>query len=429
MWSRKRLDVGWGDLAYGAWRCLRAPRAAPLEIRPATRPCDGAWLMCLSVRSAFDLLLTALDWPPGSEVLVSAVTIPDMAAIIAAHGLRAMPVDLTPDDMSPRLELLRQAITPATRGVLIAHLFGGRVELEPIAELAREHGLMLIEDCAQAYCGPGEMGHSRADVSMFSFGPIKTATALGGALIRVGDRQQLETMQARQTSYPMQSRRKFLLRIAKYAGLKFVSGPVPFGCLAHGCRWLGVDLDRLVNGSVRGFPRQDVLSQIRRRPCAALAALLDRRLRRFDRCRLESRAAAARLVIESLSDAIQFPGAAAADHSHWVLPVRTSQPQELIRRLREAGFDATQGQSLCVVPAPSDRAELDPCRARDTMTGIAFIPCYPELPRAALERLIETLAEFCRQGERRLLPASESQGERKRKRRCTTKPTSSELST
>jgi hypothetical protein len=121
-------------------------------------------------------------------------------------------------------------------------------------------------------------------------------------------------------------------------------------------------------------------------------ALLERRLRRFDAGRLAARIAASRAIIERLSAAAEFPGAAAAEHCHWVMPIRVDEPRRLILALREAGFDATQGQSLCVVPA--DRPELDPRVARDTMAGIVFLPCYPEMPPAAVERLIRVLAGF-----------------------------------
>ncbi|HVX64441.1 MAG TPA: hypothetical protein VHC19_27710, partial [Pirellulales bacterium] len=167
--------------------------------------------------------------------------------------------------------------------------------------------------------------------------------------------------------------------------------------LATACRCLSVDLDRLVNGSVRGFARQDLLAQIRRRPCAPLLALLARRLRRFDGRRLEARAIAARQVLERLGEKALFPGAAAGDHTHWVLPVYAPQPQQLIKRLREAGFDCTQGQSLCVVSAPPGRPDLEPYDARETMAGVVFLPCYPEMSGAERERLIHTLAEYFEQ--------------------------------
>jgi dTDP-4-amino-4,6-dideoxygalactose transaminase len=407
MWSRKRLDIGWADLAYGGMQCARPGGRDAAERRAlAAWSGEGDALACLSVRSGFDLLLGALALPAGSEVLVSAVTIPDMLEIIRAHGLRAIPVDLSPATMAPRLDVVRRAIGPSTRAILAAHLFGGRIDLDPIADLAREHGLLLFEDCAQAYCGPAFRGHPRADVSMFSFGPIKTATALSGAILRVRDAELRKGMQRRQASYPVQSRRALVQRIAKYACLKALSTPPAFSLLIAACRRAGVDADRLLNRSVRGFARRELLSQLRRRPSAALLALLQWRLRRFDRARLERRAAASRKIIDALADLADFPGAATADHCHWVLPIRVDEPDRLIAELHKAGFDATQGQSLCVVPAPDDRPELDPSAARDTMAGIVFLPCYPEMPRQAVEKLIEVLAEFCRRTARRSAPAA-----------------------
>lgn len=406
MWSRKRLDLGWRDLAYGAMQC------APPAGDGAERRAMAAWsrdddsLACLSVRSGFDLLLGALDLPPGSEVLVSAVTIPDMLEIIRAHELRAIPIDLTPATMAPRLDVMHRAIGPSTRAILAAHLFGGRIDLDPIAELAREHGLLLFEDCAQAYCGLGYRGHAQADVSMFSFGPIKTATALGGAVLRVRDADLRRAMQTRQAAYPVQSRGSFARRIAKYACLKSLSAPGAFATLLAICRCAGFDADRLLNRSVRGFAQGELLSQVRRRPSASLLALLERRLRRFDAWRLEMRIAASRTIISALADQADFPGSAAAEHCHWVLPIRVDEPDRLIAELRKAGFDATQGQSLCVAPAPTDRPELDPCAARDTMAGIVFLPCYPEMPRQAVERLIQALAEYCQRIPRRSAPAA-----------------------
>ena len=396
MWSRKRLDIGWRDLAYGAVQCL-----LPADRTAAERRVLRAWsaegdaLACLSVRSGFDLLLASLNLPAGSEVLVSAVTIPDMVAVIAAHGLQAVPIDLAPATMAPRLDMLRRAITPNTRAILAAHLFGGRIDLDPLADLAREHGLLVIEDCAQAYCGPTFRGHPRADVSMFSFGPIKTATALGGAILRVRDAELRRAMADRQAGYAVQARGALLRRIAKYSCLKGLSSPAPFAMLIACCRLAGLDADRLLNSSVRGFARGELLAQLRRRPSAALLTLLERRLRNFDGQWLAARVAASQAIVGALAGYADFPGTAASEHCHWVLPIRVDEPERMLAELRAAGFDATQGQSLCVVAAPADRAELDPSAARDTMTGIVYIPCYPEMPPEAVARLIEVLAGFC----------------------------------
>ena len=70
---------------------------------------------------------------------------------------------------------IERLVTPATRAVLVAHLFGTRGSLDGVARVAREHGLLLWEDCAQTFDSPTPCGDARADCSMLSFGPIKTA--------------------------------------------------------------------------------------------------------------------------------------------------------------------------------------------------------------------------------------------------------------
>ena len=256
MWARKRLDVGWSDLGYGLLRACR-----PADRWAAQRRVERAWsgsadaLACLSVRSGFDLLLGALALPPGSEVLVSAITIPHMVEIIEHHGLVPIPVDLDADRLAPRLDRMRRAVTPATRAVVVAHLFGSRIPLEPILALAEAHGLRVIEDCAQAFAGTEYQGHPRADASMFSFGPIKKATALGGAVLAVRDARLLQRMRIRQASYPVQSKGAYVRRLLKYGALMACSSRVSFSVLMRALRMMGRDPDRAINGSVRGFRR------------------------------------------------------------------------------------------------------------------------------------------------------------------------------
>ena len=96
---------------------------------------------------------------------------------------------------------LQHALTAQTKAILVAHLFGSRIDLHEIAAFADQHNLMLWEDCAQAYCGPHFRGHPASDVVMFSFGTIKTHTALGGGILVVRDERVRLQMEAIQTGY------------------------------------------------------------------------------------------------------------------------------------------------------------------------------------------------------------------------------------
>jgi dTDP-4-amino-4,6-dideoxygalactose transaminase len=400
LYPRHRIDASARDLLFGLSACLWAFRRRRLEaeVIRAFRSGEDA-LACFSVRSGFDLLLGALAVAPGDEVLVSAVTHPDMVRIIEEHGLRAVPLDLHIATLEPQSELLEKAISRRTRAILVAHLFGGRFDLGPVAAFARRHGLLLVEDCAQAFRGPGDPGDPLADVSMFSFGTLKTASAVGGAVLHVRDPDLLERMRRAQERWPVQRRRHYAGRLLKALGLVILGRPLLYGLLARACDLLGRDLNDLVNGAVRAFPASrnasgELFSRIRRRPSAALLAMLARRLRTFDGARLARRAAAGERVAWRLAVALQHPGTFAPSRTHWLFPVVAPDPQGLISRLRRQGFDASRATSnIAPVPAPPDLSHLAPEEASRMMSSVVFLPVYPELPEEALDELRDALEE------------------------------------
>ena len=404
MYPRHHLDVSVRDLLFGLSACLWARRRR--LVAKIARTCssdEDALLVCFSVRSGLDLLLGALALPPGSEVLVSAVTHPDVVHIVEGHGLRAVPVDLAPATLAPRSELLARALTPRTRAILIAHLFGGRVDLGPAAGFAKTHGLLLLEDCAQAFRGPRDLGDPLADVSMFSFGPIKTASAVGGALLCVRDPVLREGMRRAQEAWPTQRRRDYAGRLLKVLCLALVGRPLPYRLFAGLCGLLGRDLDALVNGAVRAFPPagsaikgpyDGLFRGIRHRPCAPLLALLMRRLCTFDADRLARRAAVGEEVALRLPALFRHPGGFAPERTHWLVPVVAPDPQKLIFALRRRGFDASRATSnITVVGAPPDLPDLVPEEVTRIMSNVVFLPVYPELPNGARRRLIRALEE------------------------------------
>lgn len=393
MIPRKRIDIGLVDLAFGIASCF-VPGDGELQRHRIEDEWDAdrANLVCLSVRSGFDALLSVLDFPAGSEIVVSAVTIRDMTRIIEAHGLVAVPVDLDMTRLAVDATVLEREITPRTRAVLIAHLFGSRMPMNDIVGVARARGLMVIEDCAQAYSGDAYRGHAASDVSLFSFGPIKTATALAGAMLGFRDRGLRDRVRACIAGWPVQSRWYYLSRLVKYVLLVLAGNRVIYGAFASLCCACGTDQDRVLANTVRGFAGGDFFHKIRHGPSAPLVALLVRRLRHVDRARIAQRAERARLARELMSQ-VAVMGAAAEPHSHWVFAIRHSEPERLMRNLWRHGFDATRGaSSLYVVSAPPRRAE--PVAARDAMAQVLYLPVYAEVSERDVERLAAAVAEF-----------------------------------
>jgi dTDP-4-amino-4,6-dideoxygalactose transaminase len=100
---------------------------------------------------ALHLILRAYGIGPGDEVIVAANTY--IATWLAVSYAGAIPVPVEPDPRSYNLDPARiaQAITPRTRAILPVHLYGQPADMDPIVEIARRHGLKVIEDAAQAH--------------------------------------------------------------------------------------------------------------------------------------------------------------------------------------------------------------------------------------------------------------------------------------
>ena len=255
---------------------------------------------------------------------------------------------------------------------------------------------MLIEDCAQAYSGGDYRGHERADVSMFSFGPIKTATALGGGMLCIRDAWLRARVSGLQSRLPVQNRWSYLCRVCKYAAIKSILGRRTFSAFVAVARLLGKSHDEVISSSLRGFPGPKFFSMIRRQPCFPLLALLMRRLVRHDSAEIESRKAAAETAI-SLMEGVRRPGADSAYHTHWVFPMQSDTPDDLVRHLWRRGFDATRGaSSLFVVPPAPDRPDTIPREALSAMDQVVYLPVYPGVSASQMQSLAAAIAEHDR---------------------------------
>jgi perosamine synthetase len=395
MLPRNKLDIGWSDLLFGIARCFQPGNRAVVQKRVEEfwSP-DGDAVACLSVRTAFDLLLHALAWPPGTEILVSALTIRDMIRVVEAHGLVPVPIDIGMDSLSVKTQTLSAVVSGATKGMLVAHLFGSRMPLDEMAAIAQKLGLYLIEDCAQAYAADGYRGHSCSDSSLFSFGPIKTNTALGGGIMRIQDPTVRARAKAIQATYPIQSRGRFLKRLLQYTVLKSLTYKPMFTGFRTACELLGRSHDQIINGAVRGFPGPDFFQQIRKQASFPLLTLLERRLRESDSKGISMRVSVAETA-SRLMPQIRRPGVSAQRHTHWIYPVMDESPDELVEYLWQKGFDATRGASnLYAVPSPASHPDSTPKEALNVMEQILYLPVYAGVTDRDLKTLARVITSY-----------------------------------
>lgn len=107
-------------------------------------------ISCANGTDALQIAMMALGLKPGDEVITTNFTFIATVEVIELLGLKTVLVEPEPDTFNISIEALRKAITPRTRAIVPVHLFGQCADMEPILELAREHGLYVIEDVAQA---------------------------------------------------------------------------------------------------------------------------------------------------------------------------------------------------------------------------------------------------------------------------------------
>ena len=286
MWVRLQLDFSWWDFGFGMFSLCK-----PHDQESLTHQIERHWsaagntLPVLSVRSGLDLLLGVMKWPAGSEIVYSALNLPDMTMVAHQHGILPVPADLDLERLSPNLDLLEAAITPRTKAILIAHLYGNFVPLDPIVALARRHNLMLIEDCAENYDGVYQ-GHPGADLSLFSFGPLKTATSWAGGMMRVRDPALFARLQSDHERWPCQSRLDYFNRLSKYGTMKFFGARWIYAAARRLARLAVGDVDKMIHHAAKSFRADEIMNRLRQRPCGPLLASMARRFAKFDQRRI-----------------------------------------------------------------------------------------------------------------------------------------------
>jgi dTDP-4-amino-4,6-dideoxygalactose transaminase len=131
--------------------------------------------------SALHLALLACGVGRGDEVITVPFTFVATAAAIEYAGARPVFVDIEPRYYGMDPALIEAAITPRTKAIMPVHLYGQPAEMDPILEIARRHGLVVIEDACQSHGAEysGRRCGSMGAIGCFSFYPGKNLGAYG----------------------------------------------------------------------------------------------------------------------------------------------------------------------------------------------------------------------------------------------------------
>ena len=360
---------------------MSVPSAAPTRLAPAEADAvheavarvihDGPWILgpevsgfeeawgryaglrhAVGVGNGTDALaiaLSALGLSPGAGVLVAANEGAYAATAARMVGLVPVVMDIDASSMAPTVATAQAAHRPDVEAIVVTHLHGDAVDLEPLDTWRRTQGLALVEDCAQAHglrVGAGEHVGASADAATFSFYPTKNLGAVGdGGLVGFTD----ESVAARARS------------LRQYGWGERFRADLPQG-------------------------RNSRLDPLQAAVLAARLPFLDERNAR--------RRAIADSYATALGTAARLHGDRASTVAHHAVVV-TERRDDLTAHLGEAGIDTAVHYPHLVDEMPGLAASGAPtpvaARSRDQ---ILSLPCFPELTDEETTLVCQALASW-----------------------------------
>jgi dTDP-4-amino-4,6-dideoxygalactose transaminase len=321
--------------------------AAYLGVRYASGVGSGTEALHIAIR--------ACGLGPGDEIITVAHTAVATVAAIELAGATPVLVDIDSVTYTIDADRIAAAITPRTKAVIPVHLYGLAANLNPIVDLARRHGLKIIEDCAQAHGAryADRVLGSLGDVACFSFYPTKNLGAIGdGGLVATND--------------PVIAENLNLLR-------------------QYGWR------ERYISEIAGWNTRLDELQ----------AAILRVKLRHLDEDNDKRRALAA-IYDEQLAGVVTLPiEPVDSRHVYHLYVIRHPQRDVLMQHLHDCGVGTAVHYPVSIHLQPAYRGRLGDAgslpETERAAREIISLPMYPELATDDARKVAQAIREFAAQ--------------------------------
>jgi aminotransferase EvaB len=355
---RRAVEAQRGEIDAAVARVLDGARYVLGPEHDAFEQELGAYLgaaHCVGVASgtdALELALLAVGCRPGDEVLTAANAGFYASAAARSVGLGVRYADVDEATLTLSAETVDAALAPATKAVVVTHLYGVMATMEPLAELCRERGVALVEDCAQSVGAraAGRAAGTFADAGAFSFYPTKNLAAIGdGGAVVTGDATIAERVRGLR-QYGWES--KYTVRL-------------PYG-------------------------RNSRLDELQ-------AAILRVRLPRLDEWNERRRAIAARYaetLPPSAGRLVRGEGEAYVAHLAVVLAADRERVRAHLRE-RDVGTDVHYPIADHRQPVWEGAFESEGLPVTEHAVGhVVTLPCFPELTDNEVDRVCEALSEL-----------------------------------
>lgn len=329
-----------------------------------------------SATAALHLAVSAFHLPPGRKVLVPAMTFASTATAVLYNQLVPVFVDIDPDTLSISLDDLQRKITTDCVAVLPVHMGGHPVPMQQLNEIAKQHNLAVIEDCAHCAGGvyKGKKLGTWGDIGCFSFEEKKCMTTGDGGMLSSNRPDLVEPLRAD--------------------------------------RWVGIDKDtwkRSAGYTATGaqdskhWYYEIAVLGYKYNMNDLMAAIGLAQLKKLDQMNARRRQIIRRYLtgIADCEDIRPLLPYSLEDSSYWIFGVRCEQRDDLILHLKQKGI----ATSVHYMPLPMHPLFKEfngriPNAERVWKTMIT-LPLFPDLTDEEVDYVVDALCAFERQSTRR----------------------------
>lgn len=167
------------------WISSEGPFIKRFEVDMATYVGRKHATACSNGSAALDIAVAALELKEGDEVIMPSFTIISCAQSLVTRGIKPVLIDSDIKTFNIKIEDIESKINEKTKAIMIVHIYGLSVDVDPILDLAKKYNLKIIEDAAEMHgqTYKGKKCGSFGDISIFSFYPNKHITTGEGGMV------------------------------------------------------------------------------------------------------------------------------------------------------------------------------------------------------------------------------------------------------
>jgi dTDP-4-amino-4,6-dideoxygalactose transaminase len=378
---------------------LDGPEIAAFEAAFAARLGAGGARATSWGRTAFYQLLRALDLPKGSEIVIPSLTfwvVPEMARVA---GLVPVFCDVNPETFTIEPESFARVVSSRTRAVVPTHLWGLPCDMDAVLRIAREHGLVVIEDCAHALGARyrGQPVGTIGDAGFFSLQTLKPLNTYGGGMAVAREPEVLRRLSAQLEALPWPTRDAVRKRLRFGRVQRTVIRPAPFTLTLFPLMWLAswtsIHVDMYLWEAIRPLDPMPPDYMVRYTNVQAALGLAS--LDHLDDWTAATRAHAARLDARLAHETgVRLP-ARPADRTHvyYQYCAYVSDRDAAARRALRRGVDIeTLHVDVCTRLPIFDGCPRDACPGAERAAEALQLPAYAGLSDAQIDRVGNVVA-------------------------------------